>query len=53
LLELRQKILSDVGDLSAHIDLRINEALKDSLPGQNKEETEIKKPVREKTKRHK
>jgi len=53
LLELRQKILNDVDDFYTHIDFRINEALKDSLPQQNDEETEIKKPVREKTRRHK
>jgi len=51
LLELRQKILSDVDDFYTHIDYRINEALKDSLPGQNEEKTEA--GVREKTRRHK
>jgi transcriptional regulator with XRE-family HTH domain len=51
LLELRQKILSDVDDFYTHIDYRINEALKDSLPGQNEEKTEAR--VREKTRRRK
>jgi transcriptional regulator with XRE-family HTH domain len=53
LLELRQKIMNDVDEFSTHIDFRINEALKDTLPRQNDEETKIKKPVREKTRRHK
>jgi len=52
LLELRQKILGDVDDFYTHIDLRINEALKETLPRPKEEETIIKKPVREKTKRN-
>ena len=52
LLELRQKILTDVNEFSTHIDFRINEALKSTLPRQNEERMETQKPVREKTKRH-
>jgi len=53
LLELRQKILSDVNEFYTHIDFRINEALKGSPPRQNEEEIAIKKPIRDKIKRHK
>jgi transcriptional regulator with XRE-family HTH domain len=52
LLELRQKILNEVNEFSKNIDSRINEALKTSYQQQNKEETEIQKPVREKSRRH-
>jgi transcriptional regulator with XRE-family HTH domain len=46
LLELRQKILSDVGEFHTNIDFRFNEALKSS-PHQ-----QIEKPARENTRRH-
>jgi transcriptional regulator with XRE-family HTH domain len=52
LLELRQKILTDVNEFSTNIDFRINEALKSSSPRQNEERMETQKPVRQKTKRH-
>jgi len=51
LLELRQKILSDVDDFHSHIDFRFNEALKSSVKRQNEEEPGIEKPIRERNKR--
>ena len=52
LLELRQKILSDVDDFHTNIDSRFNEALKGSMQQENEEEMEIQKPVQKKNGRH-
>jgi len=53
LLELRQKILYEINELYAHIDFRLNEALKISVPRQNEEKMEIQKPYLEKIRQHK
>lgn len=53
LLELWQKIFSDVNEFSSHIDYRIREALKDTIPRQKEDEMEIRKPVRDKSRPYK
>jgi len=53
LLELRQKIMYEINEFYTHIDFRINEALKDSMPQQSEEKIEIQKSSREKTKQQK
>jgi len=53
LLELRQNLVNDAETFCAHIDSRINEALKNSMHRQKEKEPELKKPVREKSRRSK
>jgi transcriptional regulator with XRE-family HTH domain len=50
LLELRQKILNDTDNFYTQIDLRFNEALKNSPQRQNDEETEIDRKIIKKEK---
>jgi len=51
LLELRQNIMGDAENFCTHVDIRINEALKNSLHRQKEKEPEVQKPVRVKPRR--